>query len=209
MALRDPGLAVGLTRLKRPGLLVVAFRWRHEIWITTVLLAWLTLVISWVGITWTLAALGGLAVLVGLAATLPEVRRSVTARAWAIITPHRVRTCFAQAWVNNRTGQIPAVLRAKAEPFGERVLVWCRAGTSFEDIASACDLLAATCWATEVIASRSHRYAHVVYLNVIRREQRMAGTGAKPEFPPLPRPDEEPERPRLFGLPTNDWHDAA
>jgi hypothetical protein len=209
MVRRDPGLAVGLTRLKRPSLLVIAFRWRHEIWITSVLLAGLALAVSWVGSSLTLVALGGLAVFAGLAATLPEVRRSAAARAWAIITPHRVRTCFAQAWVNNRAGQIPAVLRANAEPFGERVLVWCRAGTSFEDIASACDLLAATCWATEVIASRSNRYAHVVYLDVIRREQRQAGAGAEPEVPPRPRPDEEPERPPLFGLPTDDWHDAA
>jgi hypothetical protein len=79
----------------------------------------------------------------------------------------------------------------------------------FEDIASACDLLAATCWATEVIASRSSRYAHMVYLDVIRHEQRQTGTGAEPDVPPQPRPGEEPKRPRLFGLPTDDWHDAA
>lgn len=208
MTRRDPGLAVSQTTLKRPSLLVVALRWRHELWMTSAL-ACVVSVISSVGVTLTLEVLGGLMALAGLVTTSPRVRCYTAARAWVIITPHRVRTCFAQSWVNNRAGRLPTVVRAKAEPFGERVLVWCQAGITFEDVASACDLLAAACWATEVIARRSSRYAHVVYLDVIRREQRQSGADAELDVPLPSRADTGVERPPLFRLPADHWHDAA
>lgn len=157
-----------LTQLKRPGFALVLCRWRYEIAIFAIAVAVITLAVCWVGIRLTLAGVAVLACIAGIAATRPEVRRAGVARFWCLITPHRVRTCFAQAWVYNRAGQIPAVLRATATPLGERVLIWCRPGTCFDDIASACGLLATACWAVEVIASRNSRFAHLVYLDVIR-----------------------------------------
>ena len=162
-------------------------------------------------------ALTGLAVaaaLAALAATRPGFRSFVAARAWCVITPHRVRTCFAQAWVHNRAGQIPAVLRTTAQPFGERVLLWCRAGTSFEDIESVLGLLAAACWAVDVIASRRGERAHLVYLDVIRRPQWEAKPAAGPgpadsEVPPWPWSGPGPDWRRLSGQPDEGGHDAA
>lgn len=189
---RDPGLGPSLTPLARPGVLVVILRWRYEIGLVSGAGAAATAAVSWVGVLWTLAGLSGLVVAAGFAATRPAVRRLALARAWCVITPHRVRTCFAQAWIYNRAGQIPAVVRATARPFGERVLVWCRAGTSFEDIDSACDLLAAACWASSVVPVRSSRFAHIVYLDVIRwpwvatergGDQRHAAAEGSPTWP--------------------------
>jgi len=211
---REPGVGPSLTRLARPRVVLVGLRWRYEMAIMAAGVSGILKALSWIGTRGTVACLAGLLTLAGLAAMRPRVRRFAVARAWCIVTPHRVRTCFAQAWINNRAGQIPAVLRATGTPAGERVLVWCRAGTSFEDIESACDLLAAACWAADVIAWRSERFAHIVYLDVIRRPEQQAGTKAEPspsdpDVPMLPRPGEGPGGRRLFGVPGQDHEDAA
>jgi hypothetical protein len=210
---RDRGLGPALTRLARPGILLVAYRWRYELGIVLVMLAGLAAG-WWAGPEAAVAGLATVATAAALATTRPEFRAFVAARAWCIITPHRVRTCFAQAWVHNRGGRIPAVLRTKAQPFGERVLLWCRAGISAEDIESVSDLLAAACWASDVLVSRSERFAPLVYLDVIRRPQWQATTDADPEpaepdVPPWPRSREWLDRSRLTGLPGNDDRQGA
>ncbi len=164
-------LGTALTPLKRPSLALVACRWRWEIAIVSAISAGIAAVTTWAGTSTELAATAALAVTAGVAATRREVRRFATTLAWCVITPHRIRTCFAQAWIYNRAGRIPAVLRATVMPFGERVVIWCPAGISSQDIHSACELLAVACWATEVTARRSRRLASVVYLDVIRRSQ--------------------------------------
>jgi hypothetical protein len=167
-----------MTPLARPGLVVVGYRWRYEIAFVVIAMGGFAIVASWAGLARTLLGLAGLPLLAGVTATRPAARRWMAARLWCVITPHRVRTCFAQAWINNRAGQIPAVVRTTAKPFGERVAVWCRPGTSFEDIESACDLLASACWSVDVVSTRSSRFAQLVYLDVIRRPDRLAQSGA-------------------------------
>jgi hypothetical protein len=175
-----PGIGPALTPLARPGVIVLGYRWRHELLVLIVLMACLTAAVSWIGPARTLIALAVLFAIAGLAATRPEARRFAAARFWCVVTPHRVRTCFAQSWINNRAGHIPAVVRATATPCGERVLVWCRAGTSFEEIASASEQLTAACWAVAVVVSRSSRFAQVVYLDVVRRPDWGQQTVAEP-----------------------------
>jgi hypothetical protein len=175
---REPGFGPSMTPLARPGLLVVGYRWRYEIAFVVIASGAFATVVSWAGLVRTLLGLAGLPLMAGLTATRPAARRWVVARLWCVITPHRVRTCFSQAWINNRSGQIPAVVRTTAKPFGERVAVWCRPGTSFEDIESARDLLAAACWSVDVVPTRSGRFAQLVYLDVIRRPDRLAQSGA-------------------------------
>jgi hypothetical protein len=167
-----------MTPLARPGMFVVVYRWRYEIAFIVIATGGFATMVSWVGLARTLLGLAGLPLMAGLTATRPAARRWVAARLWCVITPHRVRTCFAQAWINNRAGQIPAVVRTTAQPFGERVAVWCRSGTSFEDIESARDLLAAACWSVDVVVTRSSQFAHLVYLDVIRRPDWLAEAGA-------------------------------
>jgi hypothetical protein len=57
--------------------------------------------------------------------------------------------------------------------------------------------------------ARSRRSAQVVYLDVIRREQRQSRAGAELDVPPPPRADTGAERPPIFGLPPDHWHEAA
>jgi hypothetical protein len=86
------------------------------------------------------------------------------------MTAHRVRTGCAQAWIHNRYGKLPFILWTRSQLSGERVYLWCRAGISATDFGSARELLAAACMAKRVAVSQHARYAHLVALDVIRRE---------------------------------------
>lgn len=169
---RDPGLSLsrGLRRattpLRRPNPLVLAWRWRYEL----VLLLGIRMVVErWPSGTGTWRALSAVAVVAGAMAALPAVRRLLRARFWCIATPHRVRVGCAQEHIQTRRGTLPAVLWTSSTPYGERVLVWCRAGTAPADFDEVGDRLAAACWARELHVERVQGRAHLVALLVVRR----------------------------------------
>ena len=54
----------------------------------------------------------------------PHQRRSL----WCLITRHRIRTCFSEFIITNRTGSLPLILWAMPTPVGERVWIWLRPG---------------------------------------------------------------------------------
>lgn len=166
-------LELGLGTVARANLAVAAWRWRYEV------LAVAGLVVTWIALGVTAAAIvtAGLAAVLATMASLPAGRRFLTARAWCIMTPHRIRVGCVQAWIHSRGGKIPAVLLTRRQPFGERVYLWCRAGTSAEDVSSARSLLAAACWADDVRVTRHSRYAHLVRVDVIRRNSRAGPPG--------------------------------
>jgi hypothetical protein len=166
---RDPWPLPLLTRRARPNILLVLCRWWIELTALGIVTGGLVAGIRAFGIAAVLAGLVGVVTVAAFAMSWPPARQFCVAAAWCVITPHRVRTCFARCWVINSSGKTPAVLRAIATPAGERVLVWCGAGISFEDIEAVSEPLAAACWAAEVVVRRSDRYAHVVYIDVIRR----------------------------------------
>jgi hypothetical protein len=187
------GLHYAVGSVARANPVVAAWRWRYELMLAAALAA------EWIVLGWVAAA----AVTAGLAAALismaigwPRGRRFLIARTWCIVTPHRVRVGCAQAWIHSRAGKIPAVLHTRCEPFGERVLLWCRAGTSADDLFSARGLLAAACWADDVHVTRDPRYAQLVVLDVVRRGQPGAPAApSRPIWPMLPEPPLEPEPP--------------
>ena len=143
---------------------VVIWRWRYE------LLATVSQACIWIALKPAAAAVltAGVACAVATVAAIPQGRRLLVARAWCVVTPHRIRSGCAQAWIHSRTGKIPAVLLCRHQPFGERVYLWCRAGTSACDLHSARELLAAACWAQDIFVMRHPRYAHLVALDVVR-----------------------------------------
>jgi hypothetical protein len=120
------------------------------------------------GLGWLAAATSGLATSIAISRV---ARKFVVARAWCIITPHRIRTGCAQAWILSRSGKIPVVLLTTRQPFGESLLLWCPAGTSADDLMAASEMLAAACWASEVRVRSDPRYAHLVTVEVIRRSR--------------------------------------
>jgi len=162
--------------VSRANLLVVSYRWRYELSAVGAVAANLLVLGPATGAK----VIAAIATLIGAVACWPAGRRVLVARLWCIVTTHRVRVGCTQAWIHSRDGKIPIVLITRCRPFGERVYLWCRAGTSAFDFSSANALLAAACWAQDVRIACHPRYAHIVALDVIRREP-IDLSGALPE----------------------------
>jgi hypothetical protein len=175
-----------VSTVARPGPLARLWHWRYEL----ALAAGLPLAALAIGSMLGLAWLTGLAVtaLALLAAALawPPTRQWLIARAWCVVTPHRVRTGCTHAWVQTRDGRLPVVLYTTPAEFGERVLLWCRAGITAGDFEGARDILRAACWARDVRVVVNDRRSHIVVLEVIRRLPPEQPTGGDPMAPAWP-----------------------
>jgi hypothetical protein len=156
--------------VRRPGPFEFCWNWRWELG-TLAITAGLSAVIA--------ASLGliGLAVAAGagLAATgallrWPPARKRIVARAWCVITPHRIRVGCVNAWVQNRSGRLPIILYTTPIECGEQVQLWCRAGITAADLFAARHVLAAACWAAQVRVIPSLQHSHLVTLEVVRHD---------------------------------------
>jgi hypothetical protein len=161
-------LESAVREIQRPGLIESAWNWRWELGIAAVTAGLSVAIAADLGLVW-LAVIAG----AGLAASgallrWPLARRRIIARAWCIITPHRIRAGCVNAWVQTRRGKLPIILSTVPTHFGERAQLWCRAGITAADMFAARDILAASCWAAEVRVIPSTRHAHIVTLEVIR-----------------------------------------
>jgi len=162
-------LETAVRKVRRPGPVELAWNWRWELGILAALAVSSWLIASAVGLL-------GLSVTAGagpavIAATLllwPPARHWCTARAWCLVTPHRVRAGCAGAWVQTRSGKLPFILSTTPTAQGELVRLWLRAGLTAADLYAARDVLAAACWATEVRVFRSPSRAHLVTLEIVR-----------------------------------------
>jgi hypothetical protein len=162
-------LLAELETVLRPGrratIVGYAWWWRYELAIVLALAGVIFLLAQAVGAGW---AVLGVSATVGCCAFWPPVRRPLVTAAWRIITPHRLRVGFAQARIHSRNGRLPTIMRTTSQTFGERVLVWCPAGTSVADFRSARTVLATACWATDIQVAAHDRYAQLATLDVIR-----------------------------------------
>jgi hypothetical protein len=183
MAGSDLGREFGrsLVRRARPNPLVVLWRWRYEIGLSLVVAAAVTASSRALGWPWTV---GSCVTLVSGLLGRPEVRRWSVVRAWCVITQHRVRVGCAHAWIHSRSGKLPAVLWTSPEDRGERVVLWCRAGTAAADLEAARHLLAAACWARDVEVTGDPEHAQIVVLHVVRRPVSRARRPRRPRGRP-------------------------
>ena len=167
---RDTRMTTDLRRalvtVARPNLLVAVWRWRYEIALLAGLAAVLALGIISVGVLPTIAVVTVITLAI---LGLPPTRQFVLNRAWCIITAHRVRVGCAEAMIYSSRGKIPIILWTVHQPFGERVLLWCRAGTSIDDFITNRTILTSACWAQDVAVLPDIRHPHLVTLDVIRR----------------------------------------
>jgi hypothetical protein len=109
--------------------------------------------------------------LVGVPAAVAPVRRYLYALAWCQISRHRIRTCFNEFIITNRTGTLPLILGARPTPAGERLWVFLRPGLSVADIQDRADKIAAGCWAHTVIADQaSPSNSALVRIDIKRRD---------------------------------------
>ena len=158
-----------VSSVARPGLLARLWHWRYEAGLLSGLAAVALASGYALGAVWLIALMAtGLGLLAASLSWAPT-RQRLIARAWCVITPHRVRTGCAHAWVQSRDGRLPVVLYTTRADFGERVTLWCRAGITAGDLLAARDILRSACWASDVRVVASARYPHIVVLEVIRR----------------------------------------
>jgi hypothetical protein len=167
------GLEDALGTVARANVIVAAWRWRYEIAAAAGLAA------PWMALRAAAAATltVGLAAVLALSASFRGGRRLLAARLWCIVTPHRIRSACVHAWIHSRYGKLPVILMTRSRPFGERIYLWCRPGISAADFSCAREVFTAACMATDVQVSRHSRYAHLVALDVIRREPKAESTG--------------------------------
>src|ERR1700753_1992813 len=110
-----------LNAVARPNPVVLAWRWRYELGLL-VGLGFGSFAIVQQGV-----ALRSAPWLVSVAmfGAWPHGRRLLIRRSWCIITPHRLRTGCAHAWIQSRRGRLPIILFHTPPAFGERVTLWC------------------------------------------------------------------------------------
>ena len=118
--------------------------------------------------------------LVGIPAAIAPVRGYLSALAWCQISRHRVRTCFSEFIITNRTGTLPLVLGARPTPAGERLWVFLRPGLSLADIQQRTDKLAAGCWASTVIADQASASNSALVRIDIKRRDPLTGIVSSP-----------------------------
>ncbi|MEU5791134.1 hypothetical protein ABZ754_25850 [Micromonospora purpureochromogenes] len=142
-------------------------------WSTETLLA-VVLLTAWVQLanhTSTVVTLLVVALVVGVPAAIPAVRRQVIAWTWCLVVRHRLRVCFAQFIIANQSGSLPLILWARPTPVGERVWVYLRPGLSAKDLESRLDKIAVTCHASTVLIERaSENNAAYLRFDIKRRE---------------------------------------
>ena len=187
----DPSIMASLetavSTVARPGLIARSWHWRYELGlIAGVLLAAVSVGVI-LGPGWLIAVAAAMVATVAAAMVWAPSRRRLIARAWCVITPHRVRTGCTHAWIQTRDGRLPAVLYTAPADFGERVWLWCRAGITAGDLEAARDILRSACWASDVRVIVNDRRSHIVVLEVIRRlpAGRHAQDGPNPAWPYL------------------------
>ena len=114
--------------------------------------------------------IGAIVLVVGVPAAIPPARRWIIAATWCLITRHRIRVCFSEFIITNRTGSLPLIFWAIPTPVGERVWIWLRPGLALADLHNRLDLIAVACWADTAIAeTASQSNSAFVRLDIKRR----------------------------------------
>jgi hypothetical protein len=178
------GVAVGLITGAIAGAVVSAWPVLRAIW-------WWTpesvitgsLVFGWIELaehTTLVYRLAFVVLIAGVPAAVKPVRNRIYEALWCLVTRHRIRTCFSEFIITNRTGSLPLILWAMPTPVGERVWIWLRPGLALDDLLNRLDEIAVACWATAATAeAASPGNAAFIRLDIKRRDA-LTGTITSP-----------------------------
>src|SRR6266496_6255757 len=119
-------------------------------------------------------------VIIGIPAAVKPVRDRINQATWCLITRHRIRTCFSEFIITNRTGSLPLILWARPTPVGERVWVWLRPGLALADLQTRLGEIAVACWATAALAETASRSNAAFVRMDIKRRDVLTGTITSP-----------------------------
>jgi len=190
-------------QVRRPNPIEVCWNWRWELGMLAATIALSVFIAVSIGVIGLAATAGAGLAAVGALLRWPPARARIIARAWCVITPHRIRVGCVQAWVQTRHGRLPIVLYTVPARYGERAQLWCRAGITAADLFAARHVLAVACLAAEVRVVPNVRHSHLVTLEVIRNHC-PERTGPTPQDWPFSRYLEadasgDPEEPAMTG----------
>ena len=121
-----------------------------------------------------------MAVVVGIPVVVKNVRSRINQIIWCMVTRHRIRTCFSEFIITNRTGSLPLILWARPTPVGERVWIWLRPGLALDDLLNRLDKIAVACWATAALAETASRSNAAFVRMDIKRRDALTGTITSP-----------------------------
>jgi len=184
------GLVLGAVLGTIVGMLVLAWPVLRVLWwwATEILLA-TGLVYGWVALatqTSLIVHMIVVTVLTGIPTCVGPIRRRIIAAAWCVIVRHRLRVCFNQFIIANRSGSLPLILWARPTPVGERVWIYLRPGLSAKDLETRLDKIAVTCWAASVTVERAST-SNAAYLRVdIKRREVLTVKVASPLVDEIP-----------------------
>lgn len=130
------------------------------------------------------ATLAGLVIMGALAlvVTVAPLRRSVTGRIWCLATRHRLHRLCWEERLHTRSGRLPLVVRVRPTKVGERAHLWCRAGICAEDFEDRTETIRAACYAREARVTRHPGRAHLVTIDIVRRDILHAGNAINPDL---------------------------
>jgi hypothetical protein len=157
-----------MREVRRPGPLEFCWNWRWELGLLAITAGLSGVIAASLGVIALAAAAGAGLTAVGALLRWPPARRRIVARAWCVITPHRIRVGCVNAWVQTRSGRLPIILYTTPTEYGEQVQLWCRAGITAADLFAARHVLAVACWAAQVRVIPSLQHTHLVTLEVVR-----------------------------------------
>ena len=120
------------------------------------------------------------AAITGIPAAFRPVRARINQALWCLVTRHRIRTCFSEFIITNRTGSLPLILWARPTPAGERVWIWLRPGLALNDLQTRLDEIAVACWATTALAETASRANSALVRVDIKRRDVLTGTITSP-----------------------------
>ena len=200
------GAAAGLITAAIAGAIVAAWPVIRALWWWTPETA-LTggLIFGWIELaehTTLIYRLASVVLIVGVPAAIKPVRTRINQVTWCLITRHRIRTCFSEFIITNRTGSLPLILWARPTPVGERVWIWLRPGLALDDLLNRLDKIAVACWATAAVAEAASRSNAAFVRMDIKRRDALTGTITSPAARThhirrprrAPRPGRHPDR---------------
>jgi hypothetical protein len=120
------------------------------------------------------------AAITGIPAAFKPIRARINQVLWCLVTRHRIRTCFSEFIITNRTGSLPLILWARPTPVGERVWIWLRPGLALADLQDRLDEIAVACWATAALAETASRSKSAFVRLDIKRRDVLGGTIPSP-----------------------------
>ncbi|HEX4816659.1 MAG TPA: hypothetical protein VFV66_28290 [Nonomuraea sp.] len=98
-------------------------------------------------------------------------RNWIVAHFWCVVSRHRLYRVCLETTMHTRAGRIPLVLWITPTRTGEKALIMTRAGISAEEFEAYGAEIAAACWARSVNVYRHRSRAHLVIVEIVRRDE--------------------------------------